>query len=200
VAEKQKKSIFKRWWFWVIVAVVVIGIASQGGGDDTPKLSADQDAGVETGADNGAEKETPETPDAEAEEPEFFKLGETVETKVMKVTLTNVEKSEGEEFLAPDEGNEFVLLDITVENISDKDIVVSSILGFNAYVDDTAMNEDYAALTSAKKETMDATVAPGKKMSGTLGYQVPKDWKEIEIHYEPEVWKDIKIKWKIENE
>ena len=42
MAEKQKKPIFKRWWFWVVVAVVVIGIASQGG-DDTPKLSGEQD-------------------------------------------------------------------------------------------------------------------------------------------------------------
>lgn len=196
MAEKQKKPIYKRWWLWVIVVVVIGAIASQGG-DDTPKLSADQ--GASQGQEQAASGTTGDVSEGEAEAPEFFKLGETVETKVMKVTLTNMETSEGEEFLEPDEGNEFVLLDLTIENISDKDIVISSILGFNAYVDDSAMNEDYTALTSAKKETMDATVAPGKKMSGTLGYQVPKDWKEIEIHYEPEVWKDIKIKWMVEN-
>ena len=189
MAEKQKKPIFKRWWFWVIVAVVVIGIASQGG-DDTPKLSEEQGT-AETASDTATDE--PETP-------EFFKLGETVETSKVKATITEMTKSEGSEFNTPEEGNEFVLLKMTIENISDnQELTISSILSFNAYVDDEALDESFSAILEGDK-TMDGTIAPGKKLSGTLAYEVPKDWKEIEIHFEPEVWRDIKIKWKIENE
>lgn len=200
MAEKQKKPIYKRWWFWVIVVIVIGAIGSSMGDDDTPKLSADQDAGVETGADNGAEKETPETPDAEPEEPEFFKLGETVETSKVKATITDMSKSDGSEFNTPGEGKEFVLIDVTIENISDdQELNISSILSFKAYVDDVTLNENLSAQIEADN-TMDGTIAPGKKMTGTLGYEVPKDWKEIEIHFEPNVWKDVKIKWIVENE
>lgn len=188
--EKQKKSIFKRWWFWVIVVIIVIGvIASQG--DDTPKLSEDQGA-----------KEAVSTTENKPEEktPEFFKLGETVETRKIKATITELKKSEGDEFNKPEEGNEFVLLKMTIENISeDQELTISSMLSFSAYVDDEALDESFSAILEGDK-TMDGTIAPGKKLSGTLAYEVPKDWKEIEIHFEPEAWRDIKIKWKIENE
>jgi hypothetical protein len=192
VTEKQKKSIFKRWWFWVIVVIIVIGaIASQGDGDDTPKLSTDQGA-----------KEAVSRSESETEEqaPEFFKLGETVETSKIKATITEMTKPKGDEFNKPEDGNEFVLLKMTIENISeDQELTISSMLSFNAYIDDSALNESFTAHLESDN-TMDGTIAPGKKLTGTLGYEVPKDWKEIEIHFEPEVWDDVKIKWIIENQ
>lgn len=191
MSDKQKKPIYKRWWFWVIVAVVVIGIASQGG-DDTPKLSEDQGS-TEVASGTETESNEPDTP-------EFFKLGETVETSKVKATITEMTKSEGSEFNTPEEGNEFVLLKMTIENISeDQELTISSILSFNAYVDDEALDESFSAILEGDK-TMDGTIAPGKKLSGTLAYEVPKGWEEIEIHFEPEVWRDVKIKWIVENE
>jgi hypothetical protein len=65
MAEKQKKSIFKRWWFWVIIAVVVIAIASQGE-DDTPKEASVDPAPIQSEDDRtddvAKEDETEEEP------------------------------------------------------------------------------------------------------------------------------------------
>jgi preprotein translocase subunit SecF len=182
-------SIFKKWWFWVIVVIIIIAVGSMGG-KDTPKKTET----TTTTVTQAQEQNTTNTP-------EFFKVGETAETKQVRATITRVEKSQGSQFNKPAEGNEFVLVYMTIENKSDKEIVVSSMLNFSAYVDDNAINEDLGAITVKEgNKTMDGKVAPGKKLSGVLGYQVPKGWGKLEIVYQPDVAADTKIKWVIENQ
>lgn len=36
-------------------------------------------------------------------------------------------------------------------------------------------------------------IAAGKKMTGIVGYEVPKDWKEIEIRFTPDFWSGNEI-------
>lgn len=50
-----------------------------------------------------------------------------------------------------------------------------------------------ALLEKGDKNQLDGTVAPGKKMNGVIGYEVPADWKELEINFTPDFWsnKDI---------
>ncbi|WP_424610914.1 DUF4352 domain-containing protein [Caldanaerobacter sp.] len=168
----------------------MIAIGSMGG-KDTPKK-------VETSA--TSQKQQEQTKE-QVKTPEFFKVGETAETKQIRVTITKIEKSTGSEFNKPAEGNEFVLVYMTIENKSEQEIVVSSMLNFSAYVDDNAINEDLGAQTVKDgNKTMDGKIAPGKKLSGVLGYQVPKGWKKLEIVYQPNVAADTKIKWVIENQ
>ena len=53
---------------------------------------------------------------------------------------------------------------------------MSSIASFEAYYDDTSMNEDIMGLQApeAKKyNQLDGDIASGKKMEGVIAYQVP---------------------------
>jgi hypothetical protein len=70
---------------------------------------------------------------------------------------------------------------------------VSSIVSFEAYVDDYAVNLDLAALVASDKSQLDGSVASGKKMTGAIAFQVPVAWSEIEVRYTPNFWggKDI---------
>lgn len=182
---KNKKPVYKRVWFWVVI--VIVAIIFIGGGEDEPTLSKD------------SQNQTESSGQGETGAPKFFKVGETVETSKVKATITEMKKSKGSEYNTPEDGNEFVLLKVTIENISDnQELNISSVLSFSAYVDDTTINESLTALMEGDN-TMDGTIAPGKKMTGTLGYEVPKDWKEIEVHFEPELWDTIKIQWIVEN-
>lgn len=187
--KKKKKPLFKRWWFWLLVIVIIGAIGSSGGDKDTPKETS-------------STKQHENKVETKKEEPkdEFYGIGEIAETKAIKATITDVEKSEGDQFNKPSDGNEFILININIENLSDNDIAISSVLSFNSYVDDESMNESISALMTKDKKSLDGTMAPGKKLSGTLGYEVPKGWKEIEIHFEPEVFRDNKIKFKIQND
>ena len=39
---------------------------------------------------------------------------------------------------------------------------------------------------------------PEKKMDGMIGFEVPKDWKTMEIHFKDDVWSNSKFKFEIE--
>lgn len=199
MSDKQKKPIFKKWWFWLIVVIVIAAIASAGGEDKPRKEEPTTTAGGQTQqTQEQTQQQTAEQPKEEA--PEFFKIGEAAVTKKVKATITEMEKSEGDEFNKPADGHEFVLLHMTIENVSDQEIVVSSMLNFNAYVDDNAINENLAAQISKDgAKTMDGTIAAGKKLAGTLAYEVPKGWQKLEIHFKPDQFSDTTIKWLIEN-
>lgn len=190
---KPRKPFFKRWWFIAIVAIVIIG-ALGGGGEDTPKVSNEEPITPVT-TNNQVENKPVE------EVQEFFKMGEVVETKKVKAVITGIEKPKGNDFNKPADGKEFVLLHLAIENISDTEINVSSMLSFNAYADDITVNQSISAqIAKEGTNTVDGTIAVGKKLVGVLGYEVPKDWGELEIHFEPDVWGSTVIKWIIENE
>lgn len=192
--KKTKKPFYKRWWFIALAVVVVLGVIGSIG-EDNPKVADDQSAApVAAGIESPAGEET--QPKAE----ETFKIGEMVETKKVKAIITGMEKPEGNQFNKPTDGNEFVILNLEIENISDGEINISSMLNFDAYVDDTSMNESISAqIAKEGSKTADATIAVGKKAKGTLGYEVPKDWKQIEVHFKPDAWGNTAIKWTIEN-
>ena len=52
-----------------------------------------------------------------------------------------------------------------------------------------------ALLEKGDKNQLDGTIAPGKKMSGIVGYEVPADWKNMEIHFKDNVWSDNKFEF-----
>lgn len=125
-----------------------------------------------------------------------FAVGEKVELNDVCATLVGVTESNGSQFNTPNEGNVFVLCEFEIENNSNADISVSSMISFETYCDDYATNISLAALIEkGNKNQLDGTVAGGKKMNGVVGYEVPADWKELEIHFKPNFWsgKDIEF-------
>lgn len=44
---------------------------------------------------------------------------------------------------------------------------------------------------------LDGTVASGKKMRGWIGWEVPADWSELEVHFTDNVWFGDDIKFLI---
>jgi len=53
-------------------------------------------------------------------------------------------------------------------------------LSFDAYCDDYACEYSFGAIMETSKQ-LDATIASGKKYQGQIGYEVPKDWKKMEV-------------------
>ena len=162
----------------------MIIIATNAGSDSKPKKVGD-DKSASSGS-------------SDSEEKDVFTKGEIAEMNGVQVTLKDYEESNGTEFLTPDDGNVFVIVTFEIANNSDSEISVSSIASFEAYVD------DYSVSTSISAESvkdgvgiLDGTVAAGKKMSGIIGYEVPKDWKNMEISFTDNVWSDSAFKFEI---
>lgn len=90
-----------------------------------------QDKSTETNAkvqDKSAEANT--EANKSTNKSKIFKIGDVVKLKDFKVTVNKVYKAKGDEFTQPQPGNEFIAVDCSVENISNEQQVVSSVMMF----------------------------------------------------------------------
>lgn len=161
----------------VIVALIIVA-ACVGGGEGAKKIGDSSDGSNSSASVTSTEQSK-------------FAIGDVVELNGVQVTLVGVTESAGAQYLEPAEGNVFLLCEFEINNQSSKDIGVSSIMSFEAYCDDYSISESFTAETVAVndgKKQLDGTVAAGKKMNGVVGYEVPKDWKKLEVTYSPDYW------------
>lgn len=174
----------------IIVIVIIIAIVGSLGGNETENKNNDTTAnGVETNLEKNENKENDDGNEEVKEDKNEFNVGETAELNGVSVTLKNVTESTGSEYNKPAEGNVFVLCEFEISNNSDKEITVSSMMSFDAYCDDYACTLSLTALIEkGNKNQLDGAVAAGKKFNGVIGYEVPADWKEMEINFTPDFW------------
>lgn len=182
---KQKKKHPILGFFLIILGIAIVASVINGGKDKGP-----QKVGSTSKDQTNPDKSNTEI---KKEQKTVFGVGENVSLNDVVVTLVGVSESEGKQFISPEEGKIFIICEFEIENGSNKDITVSSMLSFEAYVDDYSINQDLSATTSSDKNQLDGSVAAGKKMNGVIGYEVPIDWNSIEIKFTPDFWsqKDI---------
>lgn len=184
---KKKHPILICFIILFVIFFLIVILASSGDSDEPENVENAGTSKVETSLDNDNKEEV-------TEKENEFHVGETAELKGVSVTLVNVTESTGSQFNTPTDGNVFVLCEFEIANDSDKDITVSSMLSFEAYCDDyTCTFSLTALLEKGNKNQLDGTVAAGKKFNGVIGYEVPEDWKELEVKFTPDFWsgKDI---------
>lgn len=117
------------------------------------------------------------------------------------ITLKDVFQNNGSSFYQPEEGCEFVILEFQVQNDKKKELSLSTMLSFSMWCDDKLYTIDIEALSTAMfsgKYQLDTVVEPGKKVTGVIGYQVPKDWKEIRVEFKPELIYSDKVMFVVE--
>ena len=178
----------KRKW-WLIIAIVLVcaligGLAS--GGEDEPTKIDDNDTASPSDIGSTSDVSKPDV-----EQPTRFHKGDVVELRGVSATLTDVIETTGSNnsFFTPEAGNVYVICEFEIVNNSTSELAVSSLLNFTAYCDDYACSLSIGALTAVEGKTqLDGSVAVGKKMKGIVGYEVPANWKEMEIRFTPNVW------------
>lgn len=183
---RKKQGGIGKWIGIAIVLFIIIGIATGGSGDDEPKKveNSTNEANVNTSETNKEDEIT--------EEKTVFYVGETAELKGVQVTMTNFEESAGADYVTPTDGNVFALAEFEIANNTDSEISISSMLSFEAYADDYSLNYSLSA-AMLKDGQLDGTVAAGKKMKGWIGWEVPEDYKNVEIHFTDNVWSNNKF-------
>lgn len=183
-----------------VIAIVVLGALLSGGDDDTKpdKTAKNEENNAENNnakVDNNANNITqPATTEPPAQDDTAFAVGETAQLNDISVTLVSVNESKGSEYNKPSEGKIFVLAEFEIENNSDNEISISSVMSFEAYSDGYSTNQSLSALLEkSDKNQLDGTIAAGKKMNGVIGYELSEGWSELEIHFTPDVWSDKKL-------
>lgn len=155
----------------VIVLVLLLAAIGAAGEDNGPVKVPNESQGV-------AQTTQP------TEEP-VFTVGDTAAMDDICVTLVEIHEYDGE-FMKPEDGNTFVAFELLIENKSDEDLAISSLMCFDAYFDDFSTDISLSAESESGMGTLDGTIAAGKKMIGAIAYEVPKDWKTAELHFNPD--------------
>ncbi|MGL5153055.1 MAG: DUF4352 domain-containing protein [Clostridium sp.] len=113
-----------------------------------------------------------------------YNVSDVVELKGLNFVVNKVYTVEGDEFTKPKDGNEYIAIDCTVENTSNEEKAISSIMMFKV-VDSDGRACDYSlmGLTAAKAGQLDGNVGAGRKMSGVYVVEVPKGTKGLEMEF-----------------
>lgn len=169
------------------LVIAVIGVIF-GKKDAAPNLVEKVPSSEAAGTQSPASK-------TEAETPSIFGVGQTANLNDIHVTFTSISEGNGKEYMRPKDGNVFIFCEFVIENNSNRDITVSSLVSFDGYVDDYSTNLSLTAVLASDKGQLDGTVAAGKKMTGVIGYEADADWEKVEIRFTPDFWagKDIKF-------
>lgn len=128
----------------------------------------------------------------------IYSLNETAELPNIKITANEIKKSKGTEFFKPDEGKIFVGVKFTIENISDKDQTISTILLFDVYADDVKCDYSVSAAVTFSEGTLDGTVSPGKKLIGYYAVEVPENTSVLDFGIKSSWLSSDKVKFKID--
>ena len=110
-----------------------------------------------------------------------FKLNETATFRNLKFTATEIKESQGSLLFSPSEGKTFVAVKFTIENISDSEQFISSMLLFDVYADGVKCNYSMSAAGAFSDGMLNGSIAPGKKIEGWHAVEVPSDWKTLEL-------------------
>ncbi len=108
-------------------------------------------------------------------------VGESATVAGLKITVNSVKEVAGKDFFQPGDGKRFIVVDVTFDNTTGKEIAVSTLLEMNVQdADGTSYDIDVAgAQQVAGGKSPDGNVPAGGTLKGPIGYEVPKDAKGL---------------------
>jgi len=113
-------------------------------------------------------------------------INDTLENDDIRITLNDalMYSSLGDEYMinTPAEGKEYLVFFFDVENLDDDDLYLSS-YSFDGYVDGYSVNAKTILDDIDGYEEISSNLAPGKKISGYVLFEVDINWSNFEIRY-----------------
>lgn len=116
-------------------------------------------------------------------------VGETVTLDNLAVTVNEVTYPAGDDFTSPDEGYQFVVLDITLANQGNETLNASSLL--QMWLKDATgqlYSVDLMAAVASGGTPPEGELAPGETIRGQVGFQVPVDAQGLVFTFDRDVF------------
>lgn len=118
-----------------------------------------------------------------------FYPGDTWENKYVSVSFNECgEYISDNQFIQPSSGNKYIYATFTFENVGSSDTTVAY-WDFDCYADGYACDGIYEADDSAFSQTLSS----GRKITGSVYFEVPENASEIELEFSPSFWTSEKI-------
>ncbi|GHO44565.1 DUF4352 domain-containing protein [Ktedonospora formicarum] len=117
-----------------------------------------------------------------------FKVGETVKVgDTWEITVNKVSTSSGADFITPPAGKKYLLVNVTVKNISNKEQVISSIANFTLKNADGEKANNSILVGGNTTPAPDGKVAAGDKAKGDLVYEIKQSDKNFTLAFEADI-------------
>ena len=131
-----------------------------------------------------------------AAQPQSYKVGDKVQLGTIILTVNSVENSQGGQYTKPQAGNQYVNLNVTMENTG-KDQEYITTMG-QMFVLDSNKNQSQVAITDRSIEnpgvvTLDGALLAGSKKSGWVGFEVPTTATGLKFQYNASFYNDKSI-------
>lgn len=162
----------------IVLLIIVIGAAS---GSGSKKV--------------GENDKNPQVADKKQEE-QVYKVGDKVQMDKVILTVNKVEKSQSGQYTKPQEGNQWIDLNMTIENTGSSQEYVTT-LGQMFVIDD--QNNQYQVSVTGKRLAnpgtigLDGAIVAGAKKTDWVGFEVPKTAKGLKLQYNASFFSNKKI-------
>ena len=123
-----------------------------------------------------------------------YNVGDVIAMGTTNITINEVLYPAGDQFNQPNAGFKFLVVDITIENLSATAISVSTLLQMS--VKDSSSQKydvDLMASVASGGTTPDGELAPGEKLRGQVGFQVPANATGLVFVFDADVWGSGKV-------
>lgn len=140
-------------------------------------------------------------PDSEGEESReaaegeaTYQVGDVVSTGDMLVVLLGWSEPASNDFIQPDEGYRFIVVDVLVVNQGDQPRTLAS--GLQMKLKDSTgqqYSEDLAASIAAAGTSPGGEISPGERLRGQVAYQVHADAEGLVFVFDANLWSAGKI-------
>ncbi len=136
-------------------------------------------AGTASKSDNPDVKNTTKSDIKDVTSPLRVNVGESLDIDGVKFKFVNCYeyKDYRNKYDAPKDGYIVYCLELEVENTSSEDLFIID-MDFNCFADDEAVD-----LYAWGDDSLSADLSPGRKASGNVYFEVPRDAQSIEVEY-----------------
>ncbi|OWZ83208.1 DUF4352 domain-containing protein [Natranaerobius trueperi] len=159
----------------VLVICLFLVLAIGSGEEETPEAVDEKE--TETEEINTDEKEQKE---------EVFTIGDTVEMGELQFTVNSARFDTGDEYFSPDEGERWLVINCTIENLSSESTSISSMMMFDL-VDEEHYSNDLS-LGADTDGQLDGELGANRTMRGEIAFSVSKEHSEWEFIFEPQLF------------
>jgi hypothetical protein len=146
---------------------------------------------VSSSSSNGSSGST-----APASAPKHFAIGQTVKVgDVWSIQVLSAKTAPGSTYVPASPGNEYLILQIAVKNISNQEQTISSLIQF--HLQDATGQEYQVVIDPDAGATLDGKVEAGSPKKGSIVYQIPKNVRALTLGFEANVIESGQTLWDI---
>jgi hypothetical protein len=128
---------------------------------------------------------------------QHFAVGQVVKVgDTWNVTVNSVKTSKGDQISVPKNGNTYIIIDLSMKNISSQEQNVSSLISFNL-LDSTGQKYTEAITTLSDIHSPDGKVEAGAPLRGQLVYEVPISTKNYTLSFQTDITSAGQTIWDI---